>query len=161
MPQDTRRDFDKWAVELVYKNQDGCCANCGNPLANGFIRDHVDGNHSNNTIGNLRLLCPRCDETEYHKTLFKQLEDSKRSVDTLIKRAAEDNISGAVLDKALDAIKLSLSLNNQIYGYDIEKPPAAIQAEQYIASSRILLEQWEEAYKLGIQKGAGLSQKAE
>jgi hypothetical protein len=160
MPQDDRRDFKPYQVELVYKEQDGCCKKCGKPLGHGFIRDHENGNHCDNSIGNLRLLCASCNGSEAYATYRKQMIASFNDTNVLVKKAIDGAIAGTIVDKALDAIKLSLSLNTQLYGYEIEKPPAAIAAQQYIESSKIMLDQWEEALKQGILKGIDMAKEA-
>jgi hypothetical protein len=153
MPQVTRRDFEKWSIEEVFKLQEGTCHKCGNPLGSGFHRHHKDGNNANNTVGNLELLCPRCHGGEAFGTFVKQMAKLNDDANLLIKKALDGDIAGTVIEKTLDTIKLSLSLNSQLYGYGIEKPPASIQAQQYVESSRILLEQWEDATKQGILRG--------
>ena len=50
----------------LLEDQAGLCAICGCPgewqgLPLAFIVDHVDGDSSNNTRDNLRLVCPNCD----------------------------------------------------------------------------------------------------
>jgi len=50
----------------VLAEQNGCCALCGmEPEWQGaplvFVLDHVDGNSSDNSRANVRLICPNCD----------------------------------------------------------------------------------------------------
>lgn len=52
--------------DYILEEQNDCCAICGmpavwnsKPLA--FILDHIDGDASNSTRDNLRLICPNCD----------------------------------------------------------------------------------------------------
>jgi predicted nucleic acid-binding Zn ribbon protein len=55
-----------WLKPHILKEQNNCCAICGSePIHNGkelhFILDHIDGDATNNTRSNLRLVCPNCD----------------------------------------------------------------------------------------------------
>jgi hypothetical protein len=48
-----------------------CCAICGLTEWNGLPAplelDHIDGNHENNSLGNLRIICPNCHaQTDTH-----------------------------------------------------------------------------------------------
>jgi hypothetical protein len=50
----------------ILAEQDGCCAICGmarewNGMPLVFVLDHIDGNSSDNSRGNVRLICPNCD----------------------------------------------------------------------------------------------------
>ena len=50
----------------LYEQQDNKCAICGidniwNDKELNFILDHIDGDASNSSRGNLRLICPNCD----------------------------------------------------------------------------------------------------
>jgi hypothetical protein len=156
MPQVTRRDFEKWAIEEVFKIQEGVCK-CGNPLGSGFHRHHKDGNNANNAVGNLELMCPRCHGGEAFGTYVKQMAKLNDDANVLIKKALDGDVAGTVIEKTLDAIKLSLSLNSQLNGYGIEKPPASLQAQLYIENSRVMVEQYEEALKQGILKGLDMA----
>jgi len=50
----------------ILDEQDGCCATCGivdewNGLPLVLVLDHIDGDASNNSRANLRMVCPSCD----------------------------------------------------------------------------------------------------
>lgn len=52
--------------DYIYKEQNYNCAICGienswNNQQLNFILDHIDGDASNNSKDNLRLICPNCD----------------------------------------------------------------------------------------------------
>lgn len=56
----------KWLKPIILREQDNRCSICGmEPIWNNkelhFILDHVDGDATNNTRNNLRLICPNCD----------------------------------------------------------------------------------------------------
>lgn len=56
----------KWLKPHILKEQEAKCAICGLPtLWNNkelhFILDHIDGDATNNSRENLRLICPNCD----------------------------------------------------------------------------------------------------
>ena len=64
--QEDRKDFKPYQVELVFRKQDGICAKCGRTLYKGFIRDHEDGDHSNNSIENLMLFDSQRNHAKFH-----------------------------------------------------------------------------------------------
>ncbi len=52
--------------DYLSSQQGGCCAICGmrdswNGVSLALIMDHVDGDATNNSRVNLRLICPNCD----------------------------------------------------------------------------------------------------
>ena len=52
--------------EYIFNDQNGKCAICGmDNIWNGaelnFVLDHIDGDASNSSRSNLRLVCPNCD----------------------------------------------------------------------------------------------------
>lgn len=56
----------KWLKPHILKEQDAKCAICKMPTTWNnkelhFILDHIDGDATNNTRSNLRLICPNCD----------------------------------------------------------------------------------------------------
>lgn len=55
----SRLGFSKEVKKQILRNQDHCCAKCGN-LLNVVDWDHKDGNRSNNDISNCQALCPIC-----------------------------------------------------------------------------------------------------
>ena len=57
---------DHYVRVHIASEQQALCAMCGNPDTwNGvelrFVLDHVDGDSTNNSRENLRLVCPNCD----------------------------------------------------------------------------------------------------
>jgi len=147
---DKRKDFEKWKVELAFRKQDGACLKCGKPLGKRFIRDHKDGDPSNNSVENLRLYCATCNAGEQYKTLVKKKKQALKDVEGAIQLSLEGKLSGAAADKLLDAIKLGLSLSEQLYGGELEKVPVAIRMENYLVSSGLLLKEFERGFKEGM-----------
>ena len=53
-----------WAKRTLAELNGDCCSVCKINEYNGLPItlecDHIDGNHTNNTIDNLRLICPNC-----------------------------------------------------------------------------------------------------
>jgi len=157
--KEIRRDFKGWAVDLVYRLQDGICAKekCSKTLANGFHRHHEDGDSTNNSIENLKLFCAECHGGEAYATYIKKKKKGLSDVEAAINMALEGKLSGAAMDKLLDAIKLGLGLTREIYGKGMEQVPASIKMEQYLLSSGILLKEYEKGVKKGIELGASIS----
>jgi len=54
----------KWAKRTLAEVNGDCCSVCEINEYNGLPIvlecDHIDGNHTNNSIENLRLICPNC-----------------------------------------------------------------------------------------------------
>lgn len=62
----------KWAKRTLAEINGDCCSICGITEYNGLPIvlecDHIDGNHLNNAIDNLRLVCPNChSQTDTYK----------------------------------------------------------------------------------------------
>jgi len=145
-----RRDFEPWKIELVYRKQDGACIKCGKPLGNRFHRHHKDKDPSNNSIENLELHCVACHGGEQYQTLVEKKKQALKNVEGAIQLSLEGKLSGAAADKLLDAIKLGLSLSEQLYGGELEKVPVGIRMENYLVSSGILLKEYEKGYREGM-----------
>jgi len=147
---DKRKDFEKWKIEIVYRKQDGACIKCGKPLGSKFHRHHKDKGPSNNSVDNLELHCASCHGGEQYKTLIEKKELALKNVEGAIQLSLEGKLSGAAADKLLDAIKLGLSLSEQLYGGELEKVPVGIRMENYLVSSGILLKEYEKGYREGM-----------
>lgn len=62
----------RWIRDYLFQTQDGCCAICGvkewlgKPVL--LLFDHIDGNSTNNSPTNVRLICSNCDaQTKNYK----------------------------------------------------------------------------------------------
>lgn len=159
MTQNTRKDFEPWKIEVVYRLQDGCCAKCGATLQNGFHRDHKDGDHTNNSVDNLRLFCSKCHGGEQYETLQKQKKVHLEELKGIVAMGQGEKASGTVIDKLVEAIKLALALERQVYGADIEYPPAGVKIETDQTIFEFGLKQYEEGFKKGLDLGVEIKEK--
>jgi len=151
-----REDFPKWKVEQVYIAQDGVCVRCGNTLEHGFHRHHKDGNPANNSIDNLELLCPECHRATLGEAIAehrKQEEKVLRDLNRLIDECFAGRISGAVVERMIEAITLTLKVSRNLNRLDegIESPPASIALLKKMQETKILQEAYLEGFKDGVR----------
>jgi hypothetical protein len=151
-----RRDFPRWKVEQVYIAQDGVCARCGNSLEHGFHRHHKDGNPLNNSIENLELLCPECHRATLGEAIInhrKQEEKILNDLNKLIDECFAGKLSGAVVERLIEAMKISLRISRSLNKIDqgIESPPASIALLKRMQETRMLQETYLEGFKDGIR----------
>lgn len=70
--------------DYIFEHQNGKCSICGienkwNGRKLNFILDHIDGDASNNSPDNLRLICPNCDsQLDTYKSKNKHSARTKR-----------------------------------------------------------------------------------
>jgi len=156
-----RRDFPQWKVDLVYIAQDGVCTRCGGTLAHGFHRHHKDGNPHNNSIDNLELLCAECHRATLGDKYKAHVEQEKRvleNLNKLIELGFEGKLSGANMERLLEAMTLSLKVSRQINELDkgIEYPsPWLVFGQRQGELARIT-----EAYLNGLREGIKLAEAA-
>jgi len=155
-----RKDFPHWKVEAVYIAQDGVCARCGRPLEHGFHRHHKDGNPTNNDIDNLELLCPECHYATFKGAKKEALERHRKQeekvlsdINRLIDEAFAGKVSGALMERLLDAMKLSLRVSRKLAGLDeeLESVPASIVMLKRMEETRILQEKYLEGFMDGAK----------
>ena len=151
-----RRDFPRWKVEQVYIAQDGVCAKCGNSLEHGFHRHHKDGNPANNSIENLELLCPECHRATLGEAVInhrRQEEKILNDLNRLIDECFAGKLSGAVVERLIEAMKMSLKISRSLNKVDegIESPPASIALLKRMQETRILQEAYIEGFKDGVR----------
>jgi hypothetical protein len=151
-----RRDFPRWKVEQVYIAQDGVCARCGSSLEHGFHRHHRDGNPANNSIENLELLCPECHRATFGEAIInhrKQEEKILNDLNKLIDECFAGRLSGAVVERLIEAMKMSLKISRSLNRIDqgVESPPASIALLKRMQETRMLQEAYLEGFKDGVR----------
>ena len=151
-----RKAFPTWKVEQVYIAQDGVCSKCSNSLEHGFHRHHKDGNHANNKIDNLELLCAECHRATLGDALAEHKKQEERALSSLNKLLDEcfaGKISGAVVERMIEAITLSLKVSRSLNKIDggIESPPASIALFKRMQETKVLQETYLEGFKDGVR----------
>jgi len=160
----SRKDFPSWKVDEVYESQEGICGNigCNRPLSHGFARHHKDGNPENVDISNLLLFCPEChyatytgskkDEYERHK---KQELEALTNINSLIKEAMgpAGKLSGATMERLIDATKLGLRISRQMAGLDreLESVPPSIALTVRLQEMREFQDIYLEGFREGVK----------
>jgi cytochrome c553 len=156
MTQETRKDFKAWATAIVYNVQQGSCFKCGKPLGKRFHKHHKNGDHSDNSVENLELLCASCHAGEAYKTHIEQKKQALGNVEALIDKAIKGEVSGAATEKAIEAIKLQLSLIEQCYPSELEELPPEIRTRNYLVGSGLLLKEYEKGIRKGVNMGVNI-----
>ncbi len=147
MSKQTRVNFPKEIVDKIFEKQGGACANCGTPFGyGGFQVHHADGDNSNVSEDNCVLFDERCHDGKQWETLKLQKERALRQTGDIVESALQGKMAGAVIDKLLDAIKLELSLNQQINGSEHFDLPVS----QKMAISEAVEQAKMDAYRQGI-----------
>lgn len=161
MSKETRQDFKKWQIDLAYESQNGLCVRCGAGLEQtGFHAHHEDGNHSNNALSNLSLLCPKCHFTtfkgsnpwdEHKKTEATVLNALLKVIDAFNDPASK--LSGATLEKFNDSMTMALRSSryyNEI-DYGRMQVPASIQMVRGMAEAKVTGEAYTDGYMAGVR----------
>ena len=156
MTQEDRKDFSQWQVAIAYNLAEGLCKKCGKPLGKYFHRHHIDGDHSNNGTENLELYCASCHAGEAYKTHIAQKKLALGNVEALIDKSIKGEVSGAAAEKAIEAIKLQLSLIEQCYPAELEELPVEIRTRNYLMGSGLLLKEYEKGVREGIKMGVAI-----
>jgi len=165
MSQDTRKDFKKYVQDAVYEIQDGLCQNCGAGLEQtGYHVHHLDGNHSNNAFDNCVLFCPRCHYTTYgteNPYTTHQVQEARilDKLNDLIEQALDPNtkISGASMEKLVDAMSLSLKVSRNVTDVDYgrEYTPASVKMQRKIAEQSALADSYMGGYMDAVRQLIG------
>ena len=151
-----RRNFSIKVINEVYEEQGRCCNKCGRSLLEGFECHHINGDSSNNSIENCELLCVRCHDAKQWETLQEQKKLTIGEIATLIQKGIDGQIAGALADKLLDAIKLKLSLQKQVYGDVLMEAPATSRIEYSEAIAEYNLKEYIRGVHDGVLKGIEL-----
>lgn len=160
MKEKERKNFPTKVIDEVYTEQGGICGKCDKSLQYGYHAHHKDGDSSNNSKENCQLLCSSCHGGEKYATYLKQKEAVILDLQVLVKN---ETVSGATVDKKLDAVKLILSLQAQVYNDSPLQPPLESRMKDYEVVMRAKLEAYEEgakdAYLKGLEAGIALKEK--
>lgn len=174
---ETRRDFKQWQIDLVYEEQEGCCTRCGAGLEQtGFHRHHKDGDHANNSLSNLELLCPRCHHslsgltnpyTQHKEKEAFVLEKAMNIVESILSPQTVEvtdakgnkstkvlELSGVVLDKLTDTLSMILSVSRNVneVDYGREFTPSSIKLMRKSSEAEIQAQAYMDGYLEGIKK---------
>lgn len=153
MTQDDRKDFKPWVVAIVYNEQQGVCAKCGNPLKSKYHRHHKNGDHADNSLENLELHCTACHSGEAYITYLNQKKQALGNVEALVHKITKGEISGSAAERGVEAIKLQLSLIEQCYPTELEDLPVEIRTRNYLVGSGILIKEYEKGVRKGVNMG--------
>ena len=148
-----RKNFSIKTINEVYEEQGRCCSKCGRSLLEGFEAHHKNGDSSDNSIENCELLCSMCHDAEKYKTLQDQKKATIGEITTLIQKALDGQVAGALMDKTLDAIKLKLSLQKQVYSDVLMEAPATSRIEYSEAIAEYNLKEYVRGVHDGLLKG--------
>ena len=151
-----RKNFPIKIVEEVYEEQGRVCAKCDRPLIEGYVIHHKDGDNSNIEKDNCQLLCAMCHNAEKYNTLQEQKKATIGEIATLIQKGIDGQIAGALADKLLDAIKLKLSLQKQVYSDVLMEAPATSRIEYSEAIAEYNLKEYIRGVHDGVLKGIEL-----
>jgi hypothetical protein len=120
---------------------------------------HKDGDRANNSEENLEFLCPPCHDAELWKTLKQQRERHIEEIGDIIQKGIEGEMNGSVIEKLLDALKMTLGLERSICGFSLLEPPAVARRREleFIAQEKLseYLRGFKEALSLGVEIASG------
>jgi len=150
--EDTRKNFSIKVLEEVFGEQGGMCGKCGKSLMYGYHGHHKDGNNANNSKENCQLLCKACHGAKQYETLQLQKQAIVTDLDALIKKGVEGGLAGATIERLVDAIKLKLSLQGQIYDDPAIEAPIESRMRDYQLLMEAKLEEYYNGFKAGLIK---------
>jgi len=154
-----RRAFSTEQIRKVFEAQGGVCANpeCRKDLrVTGFHVHHKDGNPNNIRISNCELLCPECHHQTFgRKDEFSELtEQAIENLKVLIQKGLNRKLSGAHMERILDAIDLLQKLAYYRYREGAQKIPPSEEELRKQIEANLYLKGYVEGFKEGLMKGA-------
>jgi len=164
--QKDRKMWKAWAVDAVYQSQEGLCQNCGASLEQtGFHQHHKNGDHSDNSLDNLALLCPRCHHATFggdkNPYTAHQEQESRilEKLNALIEQALDPNtkVSGASMEKLVDAMSMSLKVSRNVTDVDYGRQytPAAVKLQRKMADQEAQAESYMAGYMDAVKQLIG------
>jgi hypothetical protein len=154
---ETRKNFPKSIVEETLSENNYQCQKCSKSLKYGYHVHHKDGDSSNIEKENCMVLCSSCHGGEQFNTLQLQKKETIGQLDDLIGKATRGEIAGALMDKAVDAIKLKLSLAGQVADIGSLELPVEKQMEAYEQIAQAKMRSFEDGYLAGLTKQIEIS----
>lgn len=149
MSEKIRKNFTKEVINEVFKEQGEACGNCSLPLNYKFEAHHRDADCSNNSKENCELLCERCHDSKAYETLQLQKRKALEQTQSIIDTAIQGKLAGTIIDKLIDAIKLELSLSQQVNS----DPAYDIPIESKLRNDMIVNEMKQESFNAGYLLG--------
>lgn len=158
--QEDRRDFPKWKIDLAYESCEGLCKCGANLEQTGFHVHHIDSDSSNTSLSNIQLLCQKCHHRTFGEenpfiTHQKQERDILEKLNLLITQSLDpaSKVSGATLEKLVDAMTMSLKVSRNVteVDYGIQHVPATIKLQRKIAEQSAIQESYLEGWKDGVK----------
>lgn len=148
-----RKNFDTKTIEEVLGEQGMACGKCGKSLMYGYHAHHKNGDNTDNSKENCQLLCKSCHGAKQYETLQLQKQAVITDLDSMIKKGVEGGLAGTIIERLLDAIKLKLSLQGQVYDDPPLELPIELRMKDYQTVMQHGLQEYERGIKDGILKG--------
>lgn len=168
MTQDTRKHFEEWKVHYAFMQQEGRCKQCGGTLDYGigtgkkYEKHHANGDHSNNKVENLELLCKSCHmatlaktdkdyEGRYKKYLEKKTEIFNQLIN-LTEKAMNKELAGTVISSTIELVNMEQKALAEEYNMNegVFYPPPSIKSMIYIKNMKNELEAMKEGIRIGM-----------
>ena len=162
MVQEDRKHFKPWQVDRKFIEQDGVCATpgCHNPLFMGFHRHHKNGDNSDNSYGNLQLLCIECHFTTLkgkENPLEQHRELQRKAISGILKAIGlampPGKLSGSTLERILSGYAQAISESWKEKGLrsTVEYPSPFFSMIRDMQKSGVIQDAIQEGVKMGIK----------